>query len=230
MATPNEIGAAGERAGLGSTPPFSVRKSAAESGDVGGAASDAGLSQSEGFDIPTDGSAGGARGVKRDYEARRDKVLGPKLIKDKVYAVLSLVPNSGSSGTGQSYENFILTNVGMSDMERYQIVETFQLPIIYFMGEAPKVYDFSGVLFNMKFDGDDDVWRNQFLAFYNTQLRGTQCVRNKMRAFIDYDGIQVGGYVLGANVSQDANDQNHVLFGFKLYVTSVRPVPFQGDP
>lgn len=238
MAIPSDTGAAGKRAGLKAIPAFSARAELAQTLlsllHVRGRSLDRatpGDDVSGDFDVPSDGSAPASSSVPRDYDARRQKVLGVKLIKDKVYAVLSLISNTGSSSEElPPYENFILTNVSMADTERYQIVETFQLPIIYFMGEAPKIYDFAGILFNMKFEGDNDVWRNEFISYYESRLRGTQCVRKKMRASIDYDGIQVSGYVLGANISQDANDQNHVLFGFKLYVTSVRPVPYRGDP
>lgn len=46
------------------------------------------------------------------------------------------------------YANFILTSAVEARQEKFQIMETFGDPFIFFFGEKPSIYQFSGLLLN----------------------------------------------------------------------------------
>lgn len=167
---------------------------------------------------------------KRDAQAKGRRVI-EVVPKGDVYALLYLMPDQGASTEGKDFfatDKFLLTSVVMQQSERYQIVETFRRHLIYFMDEAPRVYQYSGVLYNAvhvspgEGIGSDTNWRDRFLRNYEERLRGTKCVQNRVRVFIDYDELLVVGYMLNSMISQVSDNPNAVNFSFTLFVTSIR--------
>lgn len=121
-----------------------------------------------------------------------------------------------TSGKVDEYSDFILQSVQDQRMEKQQIIETFGDPYIYFLGERPRIMQFSGMLMN----SEDFNWRSQFWYNYERYLRGTKLVQSNARAYVSWDTIVVEGYVLSAQATEDANDQHNVPFGLSMVVTN----------
>ncbi len=168
--------------------------------------------------------AGGEKSLPRDGAAKKAKVMS-LIPRDDIYALLYIGGNVGNPGfTAFQTENFLLQQVQMQASERHQIVETFQKALIYFMGKAPEIYQYSGVLINADApaDGAAPRWRDQFILNWETKLRGTVCTENQTRVFLDYNGLLVSGYMLNYALSENAEDPSRVNFTFSLYVTDVK--------
>ena len=162
-------------------------------------------------------------------------------LKEDTYASLEILDsdgkpifplNSGAVEGGRPLarnSNFLLRAVQEQRTEKYQIVETFGLPYIFFFGERPRVYNFAGILLNTP----DFPWRDEFWENYEKILRGTALVEHRARAVLSWEDIQLEGYFLSANARQNADNPNHVDFAFQLFVTDsyrlkpIRPRPFR---
>jgi hypothetical protein len=219
---PGEGGISTDRAASESTPGADARSGSASDGRI---SSSAQAEASSGFTPPDTGAAAALVEINRNTAQRYANTSHVMTIKDKVHAVLAIVPNAGQGGDPILFDRFLLTSARISQQERYQIVEPFGKPLIYFMDKAPEIYDFAGTLFSNNLGDEDSNWRDQFLSIYDGFLRGTQCVRTNTRVFLDYDGLQISGYMLSSYVAQDSQSLNSVQFGFQLYITSKRRVP-----
>jgi hypothetical protein len=114
------------------------------------------------------------------------------------------------------YSNFFLQTVTEERMEKQQILETFGEPYIFFFGERARVMNFQGALMNSwDFNWEAEWWEN-----YNNELRGTRCVENDARVFLQFDNTLIGGYILSSNAQKNAQERNWVNFGFQMFVTS----------
>ncbi len=140
--------------------------------------------------------------------------------RGETYAVLYVAPDAASSGTDVAFvtQNFLLTSVVAAKQERYQIVETFIRHLIYFMGKAPEIYKYSGTLYDAK----NAEWFEDFEDAYENHLRGTKCVENRTRVFLDYEGRLVTGYMLSCMFQKMAEQPFAVQFSFDLFITSRR--------
>lgn len=159
-------------------------------------------------------------------------------IKDDTHAVLSVVDSNnvnipimtqpisyggftpweeekGISTKTEDYSDFILQQVQDTRMEKKQVVETFGAAYVFFFGESPRLTTFAGVLLNTA----DYNWRSQFWFNYDNYLRGSKLVQLNAKAYVAYDTIVVGGYILDAQASDDANSPYSVPFQFSMFVT-----------
>lgn len=109
---------------------------------------------------------------------------------------------------------FFLTGIDAPRSERYQVVETFGDWYIFFYGERPPVYTFSGVLLNTP----NYNWLNEFDFFYDAFLRGTSATRNVSRIFITYGFQQVQGHLLDFTHSIRSETDMAVQFQIRMAV------------
>jgi hypothetical protein len=124
------------------------------------------------------------------------------------------------------YANFLISGVQESRQEKYQLMETFGVPYIFFFGERPRVYQYSGVLLNSL----DFQWRNEFWANYDEVLRGTRLVDRNARVVLTIDDVVVEGYILQASATEDSQTKELVQFNFQLFVTNYTSLANLGDP
>lgn len=124
------------------------------------------------------------------------------------------------------YSNFMITGCQESRAEKYQIMETFGVPFIFFFGERPRIYQFNGILLNSL----DFQWRAEFWANYDDVLRGTRLVERNARVLLSWDDITIEGYILQAAASEDSSQPHLVNFNFQFFVTNYTSTANIGDP
>ncbi len=120
---------------------------------------------------------------------------------------------------------FFLQDGQETDAEKFQLVETFDLPRIYFSGRRARVWTYSGILMNTS----NFQWKNRFLALYERYLRGTRCVEERARVYLIYDDVLREGYLLNATISPSVASLNTVAFSFTMFVTKARILVDVGD-
>jgi hypothetical protein len=113
---------------------------------------------------------------------------------------------------------FLLQSGQETDAEKFQLVETFDLPRIYFSGRRARVWTYSGILMNT----ENFQWKNRFVEMYEKHLRGTRCVENRTRVYLVYDDVIREGYLLAATVAPSVESLNTVQFSFTMFVTKAR--------
>lgn len=139
------------------------------------------------------------------------RLFDPKKIKD--YG-----PNSQAVGESfliPEFSKFFLEGVSESHSERSQIVQTFNDWYVYFYGQTPPVYQFSGHLLN----GANYNWKNEFMYLYENFWRGTKAVELGAKVAITYDYQQVQGYILNINTNLNALTDKAAPFTFNMLVT-----------
>jgi hypothetical protein len=129
-------------------------------------------------------------------------------------------------------DQFVLQNAQETDSERVQLVETFGQPVAFFFGRRPRVFNYSGFLYNSgkpktvvnsaaQFGSsqvaNSMLWRDNFKMAYDLFLRGTRCVQFKARAYLTYDRVVREGFILNTAIQQDVRP-NFVSFSFSMYV------------
>lgn len=114
------------------------------------------------------------------------------------------------------YSNFLVQSVSEERVEKQQILETFGEAYIFFFGERARILNISGVLMNSwDFNWEAEWWEN-----YERELRGTRCVENDARVFLQFDNTLIGGYILASSAQKNAQERNWVNFSFQMFVTS----------
>lgn len=113
------------------------------------------------------------------------------------------------------YSKFLLQSVNEGHQERHQIVETFGDFFVFFYGERPPIYNFSGILIN----GQDINWLKDFMFFYNNFFRGTKAVELSAKIVLTYQGRQIEGFILNTSNVTQAESQNGVSITFQVVVT-----------
>jgi hypothetical protein len=68
------------------------------------------------------------------------------------------------------YSKFFLESIQEPHVERAQIVETFGDTYVFFFGERPPIYTFSGTLLN----SNTINWHQDFMFYYDNFFRGTK--------------------------------------------------------
>jgi hypothetical protein len=155
-------------------------------------------------------------------------------VKDDTYAYIKLVrsdtveipifDSSSPDGMSTAYSNFILQSVQEQRMEKHQIVETFGDTYLFLFGESPRFLNVQAVLIN----SHDFNWKAEFMANYETYLRGTKAVEMGARTYLFYDQNIVEGYILNCQV-QETSDQPHlVLLSFQFFVTNAQNISLIG--
>lgn len=153
-------------------------------------------------------------------------------IKNDTYATIQVRRSNGiaiplfdagsrtNTGKGIRNSNFIIQSISEQRAEKQQVILTFGEPYIFFFGEQPRMITVSGVLLNT----EDFNWRAEWWANYEQFLRGTQCVRQRTRAYLSWDDIVVEGYITQANSAEDASNQNLVQFQFQMFLTNYQNI------
>lgn len=143
--------------------------------------------------------------------------------------VFGFDPKSGKKGQDvelvPAFTKFILSGVQEQHMERSQIVETFGDFYVFFFGERPPMYQFSGTLINTR----NVNWVSDFKFYYQNFLRGTKCVELGARLFLTYGGRQIEGFMLGMNTVTEASTDVGVGVSFPVVVTRVTYLGFSDD-
>jgi hypothetical protein len=157
-------------------------------------------------------------------------------VKEDTYAMLKVIDllgreiklyDSGSyTGKATAYTNFILQAVQEVRGEKYQVVETFGDPYIFFFGESPRFLECSAVLINSQ----DFNWQAEFWENYDQYLRGSRCAELGARIYMFYDDKVVEGYMVNAAAANDAQNPLIVQLQFKLFLTNYRNISMVGDP
>lgn len=113
------------------------------------------------------------------------------------------------------YTKFILESVQEARQERSQIIETFGDFYVFFFGERPPIFTYSGTLINAQ----NVNWVQEFNYYYDNFLRGTKCVEKNARILLTYGNVQVEGFMLGFNEAMTAMDEQGVKITFSLVIT-----------
>jgi hypothetical protein len=137
----------------------------------------------------------------------------------------SVTIDGGMQGTN-IYSNFLLQNIVDDRQEKHQILETFGEPYIFLFGERPRIMGFQGVLINSK----DFNWEAEWWANYDRFLRGTKCVENDAMVFLQFDNTIIGGYVLNANATKNAQERHWLQLQFNIFVTFYTTLTDLGNP
>lgn len=130
-----------------------------------------------------------------------------------------------NTGKGIRNSNFLIQSISESRIEKQQIILTFGAPYIFFFGEQPRVITVSGILLNT----EDFNWRAEWWENYDLYLRGTQCVRNRTRAYLSWDDIITEGYIMQASCNEEASNNNLVQFQFQMFLTNYQNISGIGD-
>lgn len=123
------------------------------------------------------------------------------------------------------YTKFILESVQESHAERTQVVETFGDFYVFMFGERPPTYTFSGVLINTR----NANWVSDFMYYYETHLRGSQCLERQAKLVLTYGGRQVEGYMLNIGHVTNAANEGAVTVSFSIIVTARNYLGFSDD-
>ena len=122
----------------------------------------------------------------------------------------------GSKTATDVYSNFFLQQVTEERVEKQQILETFGEAFVFLFGERARIQSFQGVLINTW----DFNWEAEWWANYDAELRGTKCVENDAKVFLQYDNTLISGYILSSNATKVAQERNWVNFSFTMLITS----------
>lgn len=125
-----------------------------------------------------------------------------------------------------AYSRFFLQSVSESQVEKYQVVETFSSFYTFFYGKRPAVYRFTGILLN----DENHKWVNDFMFFYENYFRGTRTTELNSQAVMTYDGRMVSGFIVDLSLEQaSAPVHKGVMFSMNMLITDHVPVTFSSD-
>jgi len=140
---------------------------------------------------------------------------------EELASIRVLGPPGGKSGVKAErkdlippYTKFILESVQEAHSERSQVVETFGDFYVFFFGERPPVYNFSGTLINSK----NHNWLSDFMFYYDKYLRGTKCVENNATLLLTYGGRQVEGFMMNTGNVTAAQTEKGVNITFQVLI------------
>ena len=123
------------------------------------------------------------------------------------------------------YTKFFLQAAQESYNERNQIVETFGDYYVFFFGQRPQIYNFSGTLLNSR----SSSWLNDWKFMYQNFLRGTRAVENNARIVLSYGGRQIEGYILNTSNNTVADNPLGASFSFQLLLIDEKFINFSND-
>lgn len=157
--------------------------------------------------------------------------LFPKILDEFKEEEASIRLVGKKSGTNEDIDlippwtKFILQSASESYNERAQIVETFGDYFVFFFGQRPITYNFSGTLINAK----NASWLNDWKFMYQNFLRGTKAIENNARIIMTYGGRQIEGFLLSTSNQTDATLEMGVPFNFQIIVTDEKFLNFSND-
>jgi hypothetical protein len=137
---------------------------------------------------------------------QKDQLAAIKVITTKNGKEQELVPR---------FTKFFLQSVQEGHTERSQVVETFGDFYVFFYGERPPVYTFTGTLMNTKAAN----WYGDFQYYYENFLRGTRSVESQAVIQLTYQGRQIEGFILNSQSNTNAELQNGASISFQVLVT-----------
>lgn len=123
------------------------------------------------------------------------------------------------------YTKFLLEGISEAHTERSQIVETFGDFYVFFFGERPPIYTFSGTLLNTKYAN----WVQDFMFYYDKFIRGTKSVENNARIILTYGGRQIEGFILNVSTQTNAATDNGTQFSFQVLVIDRKVLQLSAD-
>lgn len=155
-------------------------------------------------------------------------------IKDDTHAYIKLIrvdgveipmfDSSAENGMSTANSNFILQSVQEQRMEKHQIVETFGDTYLFLFGEAPRFLQIQATLINSL----DFNWKAEFMANYETYLRGTKSVEMGARTYLFYDQNIVEGYILNCSIGESSDQPHLVPLSFQFFVTNAQNISLIG--
>ena len=163
-----------------------------------------------------------------------DPLVNPRVLGEKEDSIASIslstqtVLTSDSPPTGNvlnAFSRFFLEGVTESQVEKFQIVETFTAFYTFFYGKRPPIYNFRGTLLN----DENFKWTNDLMFFYDNFLRGTQSVQLGAQAIVSYDERLVSGFLLNLNIQENAVAPKGAAFSFDVLVVSHIQTRFSTD-
>jgi hypothetical protein len=125
---------------------------------------------------------------------------------------------------------FILQSIVKPIQERFQIIETFGEPSLYFYDTRTRIYTIQGVLFDgespsqlnnpgntpaLAADKAANYWATAFQDFYETYLRGTVLVRQGWIAAMYINNWYIKGYPLQLTLQKTADNLPQTV-GFQM--------------
>lgn len=177
------------------------------------------------------------RNIKyRGHTPKEEEIATLRIVSNLDTSSREVQANKQRSGAFVIFgtDQFLLQSATEQDVERYQIVETFGEPVAFFFGRRPRIYTYSGTLFNsgFRFNGagknffedstefqvNSMLWRDNFKLAYELFLRGTKCVRFRARAYLNYDRVLREGFILNNQIIQNVHP-NMVQFSFSMFIT-----------
>lgn len=123
------------------------------------------------------------------------------------------------------FTKFLLESISEAHTERSQIVETFGDFYVFFFGERPPIYTFSGTMVNTKYAS----WVQDFMFYYEKFLRGTRSVENNARIVLTYGGRQVEGFILNVSTQTNAATENGSQFSFQVLILDRKILQVSAD-
>lgn len=195
----------------------------------------------ERIEIPGDPS-----GVNYDEQEKAEDIRYIGLTaKKRLHPRLLISPFLDSSSVTAEAEinNFILETASESVEEKYQVVQTFGPDFIFFYGSKPRIFTYTGKLFNT----EDKPWKEDWQKAWDRQfptntgteqlssISGTNLILNGAIARLEYDGlsrnvisgsangiaVQVReGYLTSLEIQTDSRNQNVCNFRFSMFITN----------
>lgn len=147
---------------------------------------------------------------------RKDQLAAIRLITTENGREQDLIPR---------FTKFFLQNVQEGHSERSQIVETFGQFYVFFYGERPPIYTFTGTLLNTR----NANWYGDFQFYYENFLRGTKSVERQAVIRLTYQGRQIEGFILNTQSSTSAEVHNGATVSFQVLVTDRLLVNLSSD-
>lgn len=126
-----------------------------------------------------------------------------------------LIPDVDTEG--KSFVGFLLSSVQESRQEK---VQTLPLHgdnyVATFFGENPRMYSFSGILYNTHFAR----WRDLFNRLYDRAFRGSALAKNRNLLHLVYDNKIISGWMMSLTQSVSAPTESMASFSFQFLVRS----------
>jgi hypothetical protein len=154
-------------------------------------------------------------------EALRAYLSNIRANSPKSYPLAEMLAGTGTAG-GSGYIDFILTSAQHAFGEKREAVEFLNDDfVIYYYGQSPPVFNYSGMLMNTL---QDDQASNMF-RMYEDMLRGTALARDKQAVSLRYSGWIVTGYFDSFSFGLSGDNENVCPFNFQMTIKEMRLAP-----
>lgn len=125
---------------------------------------------------------------------------------------------------------FIITAINKPQTEKYQVVETFGLPSLFFFDKRVSIYTLQGMLMDSFFGRADTdpatvgfdllgnidpnannkyMWTQAFERFYEQELRATQLVSKNSVAILAINNYMLEGYPISLTIFKEGQQMNN---------------------